>query len=125
MIVARAFTLENPIALWTLVKREMKRTWVIINQVVWPPVITTILYVFVFGLALVSGLVMVFVVSKSSLASAGFDPYYFGQMGKSLARGDGFAPSRTVLPPQRRALRQARPTDLTPNLRPRTLTWKR
>src|ERR1700730_1284694 len=52
MIVARAFTLENPIALWTLVKREMKRTWVVINQVVWPPIITTILYVFVFGLAL-------------------------------------------------------------------------
>jgi ABC-2 type transport system permease protein len=52
MITARAFTLENPIALWTLVKREMKRTWVVINQVVWPPIISTVLYVFVFGLAL-------------------------------------------------------------------------
>ncbi|MBV8601424.1 MAG: ABC transporter permease [Candidatus Eremiobacteraeota bacterium] len=52
MIGAGAFTLENPVALWTLIKREMKRTWVVINQVIWPPIITTVLYVFVFGLAL-------------------------------------------------------------------------
>ena len=45
----------------------------------------------VFGLALLSGLTMVFVVSKTSLASAGFDPYNFGQMGKSIAAGHGFA----------------------------------
>ncbi|MGH7714876.1 MAG: ABC transporter permease, partial [Vulcanimicrobiaceae bacterium] len=47
-----AFTVRNYVALWTLIKREMKRMWVVINQVVWPPVITTVLYVFVFGLAL-------------------------------------------------------------------------
>jgi ABC-2 type transport system permease protein len=47
-----AFSVCNYVALWTLVKREMKRLWVVINQVVWPPVITTVLYVFVFGLAL-------------------------------------------------------------------------
>jgi ABC-2 type transport system permease protein len=47
-----ALTLRNHVALLTLVKREMKRLWVVINQVVWPPVITTVLYVFVFGLAL-------------------------------------------------------------------------
>ena len=35
-----------------LVKREMVRTFSIINQVIWPPVIQTLLYVFVFGLAL-------------------------------------------------------------------------
>lgn len=38
--------------MWTLIKREMKRTFKIINQVIWPPVIQTLLYVFVFGLAL-------------------------------------------------------------------------
>ncbi len=42
----------NSVALWTLVKREMVRSLKIINQVIWPPVITTLLYVFVFGLAL-------------------------------------------------------------------------
>jgi ABC-2 type transport system permease protein len=47
-----SLSIRNPVALWTLVKREMKRTWVVINQVVWPPIITTVLYVFVFGLAL-------------------------------------------------------------------------
>lgn len=52
MIAPGSFTLTNPIGLWTLIKREMKRTWVVINQVVWPPIITTLLYVFVFGLAL-------------------------------------------------------------------------
>ncbi|HYZ16364.1 MAG TPA: ABC transporter permease [Candidatus Acidoferrum sp.] len=35
-----------------LVKREMVRTFSIINQVIWPPVIQTLLYVFIFGLAI-------------------------------------------------------------------------
>ncbi len=42
----------NRIGLQTLIKRELVRTFAIINQVIWPPVITTLLYVFVFGLAL-------------------------------------------------------------------------
>ncbi|MDQ2679411.1 MAG: ABC transporter permease [Candidatus Eremiobacteraeota bacterium] len=43
---------SNPVGMWTLIKREMVRTFKIINQVIWPPVIQTLLYVFVFGLAL-------------------------------------------------------------------------
>ncbi|HEY0797763.1 MAG TPA: ABC transporter permease [Candidatus Baltobacteraceae bacterium] len=43
---------DNPIGLWTLIRRELVRTYKVINQVIWPPVITTLLYVFVFGLAL-------------------------------------------------------------------------
>ncbi len=42
----------NAVALLTLTRREMVRSLKIINQVIWPPVITTLLYVFVFGLAL-------------------------------------------------------------------------
>jgi ABC-2 type transport system permease protein len=42
----------NRVGFETLVKREMVRTFSIINQVIWPPVIQTLLYVFVFGLAL-------------------------------------------------------------------------
>jgi ABC-2 type transport system permease protein len=42
----------NSVALWTLVKRELIRSLKVINQVVWPPIISTLLYVFVFGLAL-------------------------------------------------------------------------
>jgi ABC-2 type transport system permease protein len=42
----------NVVGFETLVKREMVRTFAIINQVIWPPVIQTLLYVFVFGLAL-------------------------------------------------------------------------
>ena len=42
----------NWIALLTLIKREMVRSLKIINQVIWPPIITTLLYVFIFGLAL-------------------------------------------------------------------------
>jgi ABC-2 type transport system permease protein len=42
----------NIVGFETLVKREMIRTFAIINQVIWPPVIQTLLYVFVFGLAL-------------------------------------------------------------------------
>lgn len=46
----------NGVALWTLVKREMIRSLKIINQVIWPPIISTLLYVFVFGLALGSAI---------------------------------------------------------------------
>jgi ABC-2 type transport system permease protein len=42
----------NSVAMFTLIKREMVRSLKIINQVIWPPVITTLLYVTVFGLAL-------------------------------------------------------------------------
>lgn len=42
----------NPYGLWTLVRREIIRSLKIINQVIWPPIITTLLYVFVFGLAI-------------------------------------------------------------------------
>ncbi len=45
-------TAINMVSLWTLIKREMVRSLKIINQVLWPPVITTLLYVFVFGVAL-------------------------------------------------------------------------
>ena len=43
---------RNPVGLATLVKRELFRTYKVINQVIWPPIITTILYVLVFGLGL-------------------------------------------------------------------------
>jgi len=42
----------NWVALWTLIKREMKRTFKIINQVIWPPVIITLLFLFIFGVSL-------------------------------------------------------------------------
>ena len=42
----------NWTGMFTLVKRELMRTLKVINQVIWPPVITTILYVTIFGLAL-------------------------------------------------------------------------
>ncbi len=42
----------NGVGFQTLVKREMVRTFSIINQVIWPPVIQTLLYVFIFGLGL-------------------------------------------------------------------------
>ena len=42
----------NGVALWTLIKREMIRSLKVINQVIWPPIISTLLYVFVFGYAL-------------------------------------------------------------------------
>ncbi len=46
----------NSVALWTLIKRELIRSLKIINQVIWPPVISTLLYVFVFGVALGSSI---------------------------------------------------------------------
>ena len=55
----------------------------------------------VFGLALVAGLAMVFVVSRTNIASSGFDPYGFGEMAKSIARGHGFADSGILI--QRKA----------------------
>lgn len=42
----------NSVGFNTLIKREWQRTVKVINQVIWPPIITTVLYVFVFGLAL-------------------------------------------------------------------------
>lgn len=42
----------NWIGLWTLTKRELIRTMKVINQVIWPPLITTVLYVFIFGMAI-------------------------------------------------------------------------
>jgi ABC-2 type transport system permease protein len=44
--------IANAVGFQTLVKREMVRTFSIINQVIWPPVIQTLLYVFVFGFGL-------------------------------------------------------------------------
>jgi ABC-2 type transport system permease protein len=52
MIIAQGDRSPNLIGFYTLVKREMVRTFAIINQVIWPPVIQTLLYVFVFGVAL-------------------------------------------------------------------------
>jgi ABC-2 type transport system permease protein len=42
----------NLVGMLTLMRREMMRSLKIINQVIWPPMITTVLYVFVFGVAL-------------------------------------------------------------------------
>jgi ABC-2 type transport system permease protein len=42
----------NAVGLWTLTKRELIRSMKIINQVIWPPIITTLLYVYVFGIAI-------------------------------------------------------------------------
>ena len=42
----------NYIGTWTVLKREIKRTIKIGNQVIWPPIISTLLYTFVFGFSL-------------------------------------------------------------------------
>ena len=42
----------NSVGFWTLVRRELVRSMKVINQVIWPPIITTLLYVFIFGLAI-------------------------------------------------------------------------
>jgi ABC-2 type transport system permease protein len=52
LIIAAGDRSPNWVGFLTLVKREMVRTFAIINQVIWPPVIQTMLYVFVFGVAL-------------------------------------------------------------------------
>jgi 4-amino-4-deoxy-L-arabinose transferase-like glycosyltransferase len=54
------------------------------------------LAIFLCGLA--AGLVMVFGAFRAqALVRNEFDPYYFGEMGKSLARGDGFTAFGTLL----------------------------
>ena len=50
--------MSNFIGFATLVKREFKRTLMTINQVVWPPVITTLLFLFIFGVGLSSAMRM-------------------------------------------------------------------
>jgi ABC-2 type transport system permease protein len=76
----------NYVGLGTLIRRELKRTYMVINQVIWPPVITTLLFLFIFGLSLGSriktlggvpyvefllpGLVMLNVISSSYDESA-------------------------------------------------------
>lgn len=42
----------NLIGFQTLVTREIKRTFKIINQVIWPPLVSTLLYLFIFGFSL-------------------------------------------------------------------------
>ena len=44
--------MTNFVGFATLVKREFKRTYMTINQVVWPPIITTLLFLFIFGVGL-------------------------------------------------------------------------
>ena len=51
----------------------------------------------VFGLAFAAGLTMVFIISRTSVVSSGFDPYGFGLMGKSIARGHGFADAGVLI----------------------------
>jgi ABC-2 type transport system permease protein len=48
--------LSNWIGFATIVRREFKRTVMTINQVVWPPIITTLLFLFIFGVGLGSTL---------------------------------------------------------------------
>jgi ABC-2 type transport system permease protein len=82
----------NPYGLWTLVKREMIRSLKIINQVIWPPIITTLLYVFVFGLALGSRITSVQGVSYAQFLIPGLimlqviDSSY-GECSSSLFQG--------------------------------------
>ena len=42
----------NRIGLLTIIKRENLRTIKIINQVIWPPIISSLLYIFIFGFSL-------------------------------------------------------------------------
>ena len=48
--------MTNWIGFGTIVRREFKRTMMTINQVIWPPVIITLLFLFVFGVGLSSTL---------------------------------------------------------------------
>jgi ABC-2 type transport system permease protein len=73
--------MANYVGLFTLVRREFKRTMMVINQVIWPPVINTLLWVYILGYGLgsrvrevdgipyaaflVPGLVMMNVISSS------------------------------------------------------------
>jgi ABC-2 type transport system permease protein len=61
----------NVVGFESLVKRELVRTFAIINQVIWPPVIQTLLYVFVFGLAIGSRIPSVQGVSYSQFLVPG------------------------------------------------------
>jgi ABC-2 type transport system permease protein len=84
--------LRNPIGLWTLVKREIIRSLKIINQVIWPPIITTLLYVFIFGLAIGSRIPVVQGVSYAQFLIPGLimlqviDASY-GECSSSLFQG--------------------------------------
>jgi ABC-2 type transport system permease protein len=42
----------NYVGLFALVRREFKRTMMVINQVIWPPVIMTLLFIYIFGFSL-------------------------------------------------------------------------
>lgn len=44
--------IANWVGLETIVRREFKRTMMTINQVVWPPIISTLLFLFIFGVGL-------------------------------------------------------------------------
>jgi ABC-2 type transport system permease protein len=44
--------IHNAVGFNTLVKRELKRTFSIINQVIWPPIVSTLLYVLIIGMSL-------------------------------------------------------------------------
>ena len=46
--------MTNWVGFGTIVRREFKRTMMTINQVIWPPVITTLLFLFIFGVGLSS-----------------------------------------------------------------------
>ena len=61
----------NVVGFESLVKRELVRTFAIINQVIWPPVIQTLLYVFIFGLAIGSRIPSVQGVSYSQFLIPG------------------------------------------------------
>lgn len=61
----------NVVGFESLVKRELVRTFAIINQVIWPPVIQTLLYVFIFGLAIGSRIPRVQGVSYSQFLIPG------------------------------------------------------
>lgn len=42
----------NWVGLWTIIKREQVRTIKIINQVIWPPIISSVLYILIFGFSI-------------------------------------------------------------------------
>jgi len=42
----------NWVGLWSLIMRENIRTIKVINQVIWPPIISSLLYIFIFGFSL-------------------------------------------------------------------------
>lgn len=42
----------NWVGLWTIIKRENVRSIRVINQVIWPPIISSLLYVLIFGFSL-------------------------------------------------------------------------